>query len=582
VVLNTSPTLVTPILGAASATSIANDLGAVGTPSYTFTGDLNTGMWSPSADALAFSTAGSERVRVDASGNVGIGTSSPGRKMDILSIPAAINQLNGLRLSTDSVPTSSSEFLLGTDGGGIPFTSLRTGNDGNSYMNFFTGSGPTERARIDSSGNLLVGAASQTFSSRTEITSGNANLLALYNTVSNGGAKLWLLDGNNSAAIGNVGPNLLFYTAGNSSERMRIDSSGNVGIGTTSPAYKLDVAGTAANTISGVRDTTGYAVFRAAQTNAITFFGQDSTAGAISGTANASLVWGNNNHPLLFATNNTERARIDSSGNVGIGTTSPGSRLDVVGRIAATGTNTFLFNGATGTYGTFQYNGTVVGDIGTANQVVSGGGNTDFALTTRGATSLVFGTNTVERARIDSSGNLLVGTTAQLVSEKCGVLTSGATASAIAGKNDAGDGEYTILAWNTAGSGDNKLVGFLTDAGGALRGGISYNRGGGVVAYNTTSDYRAKDILGPVESPGATLDALKVYTGIMKGATVARPMLVAHEAQEVVPYAVTGEKDAVNEDGTDKYQQMDHQVLIPLLIAELQSLRARVAQLEGN
>jgi hypothetical protein len=67
----------------------------------------------------------------------------------------------------------------------------------------------------------------------------------------------------------------------------------------------------------------------------------------------------------------------------------------------------------------------------------------------------------------------------------------------------------------------------------------------------------------------------------MKGATIARPMLVAHEAQEVVPYAVTGEKDAVNEDGTDKYQQMDHQVLIPLLIAEIQSLRARVAQLEG-
>jgi hypothetical protein len=68
VVLSTSPTLVTPILGAASATSIANALGAVGTPSYTFTGDLNTGMWSPAADTLAFSTNGAEVARLTSAG----------------------------------------------------------------------------------------------------------------------------------------------------------------------------------------------------------------------------------------------------------------------------------------------------------------------------------------------------------------------------------------------------------------------------------------------------------------------------------------------------------------------------------
>jgi hypothetical protein len=68
VVLSTSPTLVTPILGAASATSIANALGAVGTPPYTFTGDLNTGMWSPAADTLAFSTNGAEVARLTSAG----------------------------------------------------------------------------------------------------------------------------------------------------------------------------------------------------------------------------------------------------------------------------------------------------------------------------------------------------------------------------------------------------------------------------------------------------------------------------------------------------------------------------------
>ncbi len=77
VVLSTSPSLTTPSLGVASATSIATGLGAVGTPAYTFTGDLNTGIWSPAADTVAVSTGGAERMRIDSAGFVGIGTSAP-------------------------------------------------------------------------------------------------------------------------------------------------------------------------------------------------------------------------------------------------------------------------------------------------------------------------------------------------------------------------------------------------------------------------------------------------------------------------------------------------------------------------
>jgi hypothetical protein len=58
--------------------------------------------------------------------------------------------------------------------------------------------------------------------------------------------------------------------------------------------------------------------------------------------------------------------------------------------------------------------------------------------------------------------------------------------------------------------------------------------------------------------------------------------MIAHEAQAVVPYAVSGEKDAVDKDGKPVYQQMDHQVLVPLLIAELQAVRARLAALEAK
>ena len=95
---------------------------------------------------------------------------------------------------------------------------------------------------------------------------------------------------------------------------------------------------------------------------------------------------------------------------MGIGTT-PSVKLDVVGAIKVTlAGQAQIWNGATGMYTTYQYNGTANGDIGTGNQVFSGGATGDFGITSR-AGNLVLGTGTTERARIDSSGNLLVGTT---------------------------------------------------------------------------------------------------------------------------------------------------------------------------
>jgi hypothetical protein len=137
-----------------------------------------------------------------------------------------------------------------------------------------------------------------------------------------------------------------------------------------------------------------------------------------------------------------------------------------------------------------------------------------------------------------------------------------------------------ITSWNSATSGDNVFVGFGTEGTFTARGSITYNRAGGLVAYNVTSDYRSKDITGKYEGSGKTIDQLQVYMGKMKGATIARPMMIAHEAQAVVPYAVTGEKDATDKNGNPVYQSMDHQIFVPLLIAEIQSLRSRVALLE--
>lgn len=141
--------------------------------------------------------------------------------------------------------------------------------------------------------------------------------------------------------------------------------------------------------------------------------------------------------------------------------------------------------------------------------------------------------------------------------------------------------DVPITAYNAAGSGDNVLIDFLTDPAPASRGSITFNRTTLAVSYNTVSDYRAKTLLGPVNNPGETIDKLTVHQGLMNGAVTPRPMLVAHEAQAVTPWAVTGEVDAVDDKGNPIYQQVDHQILVPLLIAEIQELRKRVSSLES-
>jgi hypothetical protein len=293
--------------------------------------------------------------------------------------------------------------------------------------------------------------------------------------------------------------------------------------------------------------------------------------------------------------------------NLGIGTSSPGAKLDVFGGYVISGTATstdgskilggYYSAGNLATFGSERSSGGPVIGYGVWPSTASAGAfvssttinalrgaytiDGDIHVWYNGATQTVAidsAVTTFERMRLDSSGNLLVGTTAAFVSSTNRLSVSGSRAAEF--RATGGATSPVIDTWNNAASGDNVFVQFRQDAGGTGVGTIDYNRAGGLVRYNTTSDYRAKDILGPVANPGATIDALKVYEGRMKGATQSRPMMVAHEAQEHLPYAVSGVKDEENEDGTPKLQQMDHASLVPLLIAEIQSLRARVAALE--
>lgn len=235
----------------------------------------------------------------------------------------------------------------------------------------------------------------------------------------------------------------------------------------------------------------------------------------------------------------------------------------------------------TGTALTFS--GTNLATTGTASAtklIPTGGtvaGNGMYLSTTN---TVALSTAGVQAVTVDASQNLLVGLTSSSgwrTSFKSPASGSGCSVFTVPSVN-----LYPVACVNEATAGDNNFLWFLTEAAGsAVRGGVDYNRAGGLTRYLTTSDYRAKTIVGPVLDSGSTIDALQIYEGLMHGATQSRPMLIAHEAQAVTPYAVTGTKDAVNEDGTPKLQQIDTSTFVPLLIAEIQSLRARVAALEA-
>ena len=411
---------------------------------------------------------------------------------------------------------------------------------------------------------------------------GGSSTLAEMARITADGETAW----NTVASNQNAG--LRFYTTrtGAASEKMRLDSSGNLGLGVTPSAatsFKMlqmpagGIVATQGNSVAMASNAVYNSGWKYAQTAAASYYSQDTGAHgwftAPSGTAGNAITF-------------TQAMTLGSSGNLGIGNTSPSYPLDIARSFSVYGAHIYNSNTSTDAYNTLILTGA---SSGMPAMMIGAGGTTVTNASLQGVgyvgtqnnTPLVFLTNDIGRARITSGGDLLVGTTSVSGWRTSFIAaTSGVIGCSLFSVTEAAD--YPVGCVNEATSGDNNFVWFLTEAAGSsARGSIDYNRAGGLVRYNTTSDYRAKDIIGPVQNPGATIDALKVYEGVMKGATQARPMLVAHEAQAHAPYAVSGVKDDVNEDGTPKFQQMDVSSLVPLLLAEIQSLRARVAALEA-
>jgi hypothetical protein len=226
---------------ALTSTGVATfSAGTVSAPAITTSGDTNTGIFFPAADTIAFTEGGAESMRIDSSGNVGIGTSSPSTKLQVSGAASTNNTSRFVAKFTDT-----SAVALG-NGGGIMFQGVYTGTtaidcsgiqaykenatDGNyAYaMTFATranGGDLTERMRITSSGSLLIGTTAE---ADKFTVNGNMCLNTSIGYVfSNGGGS----GGSVNAGIGldGGGNTLRFYTGGAANERMRIASNGALG-----------------------------------------------------------------------------------------------------------------------------------------------------------------------------------------------------------------------------------------------------------------------------------------------------------------------------------------------------------------
>jgi hypothetical protein len=467
-------------LGTNPGSAVTHTAGTAGAPAITTTGDTNTGIFFPAADTVAASVGGTEGLRLTSTG-LGVGTSSPADKLQV----------------------------LGT---------IRFGANATYY------------------GTITHDASST-----------GANI---YNHVDSGGH--------------------LFQVGGTT--LMNLTASGNLGLGATPSAWSSSVAtqvGYGAALSSRAAGNTASDVTHGAYWNGTNWLYQYSSVGAsryqmTGANAGSTHAWfvsagGTAGNAISF----TQAMTLDASGRLGIGTTSPAS----VYRMSLTGDGSSIVGGlALTSSGNTAYIGQV------------GGTSADCEYWNAANGYMRFATNNTERARITSGGDLLVGTTSTLNNSRFYSVTTG---NAISGgfKNDTA-GYQTIQVWNAATSGTRYLIQFSADTGGTGVGLVTTD--GSNTTYGTSSDYRLKENIAPMTGALAKVAALKPCTYTWKATGAAGQGFIAHELQDVVPDAVVGEKDAVNEDGSIRPQNIDTSFLVATLAAAIQEQQAMIQQLQAE
>jgi hypothetical protein len=335
-------------------------LGTAAAPSIAFTGDLNTGIYSPGADQVAISTNGTGRLFVDASGNVGVGAAPAfGHSLDVLGTISRLYS-NSTNFTFFDCNNTYGTTRIGTDASGVGYV----GTASNIPLAFYANN--SERMRLTSAGLLGLGTSDIQSTVQIVVDSAVTDNGSIFTISSAGGnlvnkLNMGVSSASNYAWIQSIKPgtNVLPLALN--------PDGGNVGIGTTSPGYKLDVAGEIRSTggINALRlenssNAAVYAVFTRPDQRYTLALNVDN-----NGARTFDLYDDTNGHLVdqylqgasgyrRFLTNGAERARIDSSGRLLVGTSSDsgGALLQVNdNRIRIATANTPASAGATGTTG---------------------------------------------------------------------------------------------------------------------------------------------------------------------------------------------------------------------------------------
>jgi len=379
-----------------------------------------------------------------------------------------------------------------------------------------------------------------------------------------------------------------------------IDSSERVMIGTTTEGN------TSADNFT-IADTSHAGItIRSGTSSSGAIYFSDGTSGSDEFRGFVNYAHGTN--AMTFGTDASERMRIDSSGNVMIGETSQinGGKLniatsaegsvlsmlcrsttdshqpEIVMQKSSTDSGNFVATADGESLGSIKFRGvntSAVSDIGAEISVVQDGTSSSTVPTT-----MRFSTNETERMRIDSSGDTFINTTSDPTPFTAKFCVVG-TGNVLTARTTSSSGS-TVAAFQTGSyDGGVNVMNFYNNSGGTM-GRISATNGlnGTSVSFNTSSDYRLKENVSYNFDATTRLKQLKParFNFIADETNTTVDGFLAHEVSDIVPEAITGEKDAVDADGNIDPQGIDQSKLVPLLTKTLQEALTRIDTLEAE